>query len=206
MAEFIATCAKKADDDVRRAQEYFKAAEATKTDDDGKRAQECSKQVVPQEELEVNIWFHLSMKIPFEINTDALRFKVKSNMTMLELTWEVEEFFQEHSADRGRALELDITTIWNMENREKAMLPCDNVNTHFVSGETFGVYGNVKTKDRDEHDEPTDSLVTYEPAVEKKTEANAKEEVKGDDEMKKTQGTFEDSLFSGNGNGVENLV
>merc|ERR1719382_2269601 len=41
-------------------------------------------------------------------------------------------------------LELQINVLWNIKDHKKALNPADKLGNHFVTGDTFGVYGDIQ--------------------------------------------------------------
>merc|ERR1719382_335781 len=42
-------------------------------------------------------------------------------------------------------LELQINVLWNIKDHKKALNPTDKLGKHFVTGDTFGVYGDIQS-------------------------------------------------------------
>merc|ERR1719210_704750 len=84
------------------------------------------------------------MKIPFKIDAKAKPFKVTKSMKISDLMDSCEEFFVRESEAAGTPLDLQINVFWNTKDHKKALNPNDRLGQHFVSGESFGVYGDIQ--------------------------------------------------------------
>merc|ERR1719382_812622 len=43
----------------------------------------------------------------------------------------------------GKPHELQISVLWNIKDHKTALSPNDPLGKHFMSGETFGIYGDI---------------------------------------------------------------
>ena len=135
LAELIATTTKKADE----------------ADDDMKKNLETA--LSPETEIELKVWFHPDSGIPFEFDAEVIRFKGTSSTTILEMAYDVDEFFQEYSEKAGRPMQFRIKTIWNTKDNKKAFPTTETLGMHFESGDKFGVHGEVLPIEYEESEE-----------------------------------------------------
>lgn len=84
------------------------------------------------------------MQIPFKIDEAAKTFKVSPDMQIVDLMDDCEIGFQKESEKAGMPLDLQINVFWNVKDHKKALNPNDKLGQHFVSGESFGVYGDIQ--------------------------------------------------------------
>eukprot|EP00419_Tripos_fusus_P087167 CAMPEP_0172844066 /NCGR_PEP_ID=MMETSP1075-20121228/31937_1 /TAXON_ID=2916 /ORGANISM="Ceratium fusus, Strain PA161109" /LENGTH=501 /DNA_ID=CAMNT_0013688441 /DNA_START=11 /DNA_END=1516 /DNA_ORIENTATION=+ len=101
-------------------------------------------------ELELLVWLHPSMQIPFKFESKEHPFKVNPNSAIVDLMDDCEQVFEDASKKVGANMELQINVLWNVKDHKKALNPNDKVGQHFSSGETFGVYGDLLPLRHDE--------------------------------------------------------
>mmetsp|Transcript_101974 Transcript_101974/g.293675 ORF Transcript_101974/g.293675 Transcript_101974/m.293675 type:complete len:516 (-) Transcript_101974:66-1613(-) len=95
------------------------------------------------DELELFVWFHPSMQIPVQFDPKAHPFKVSGNETVVDLMDKTEDFFKELTSKSEPPLDMQITVLWNIKDHKKALAQNEKIGQHFVSGESFGVYGEI---------------------------------------------------------------
>lgn len=84
------------------------------------------------------------MQLPFPWDTKKFDFRIAPTARVYNLIDEVEKMFEQVSNQYGPILMLQINVLWNVKDAKKALNPNDKVGQHFVTGETFGVYGDFK--------------------------------------------------------------
>lgn len=93
-------------------------------------------------ELEIFPWLHPSLKLPFPLVGKDHPMRVSANMTVMALMEKVEAMVEELGKDRGFPLQLQIQVLWNLKQQNKALGPGEKLGTHFLSGDSFGIYGD----------------------------------------------------------------
>jgi len=95
-------------------------------------------------EVTLTAWLHPSMRIPFKVDTQQdFTFTVSPRIPIVDLMDECEEAFHAVSSKAGAPMELQISVLWNVKDHKTALNPRDLVGQHFVTGETFGIYGDI---------------------------------------------------------------
>jgi len=94
-------------------------------------------------ELSLTVWFHPSMNVPFAFDAKEHPFKISATAAVVDLMDECEILFEKVSQAAGSPFELQINVLWNIKDHKKALNPNDKLGTHFVEGDTFGVYGDI---------------------------------------------------------------
>ncbi|CAK0870717.1 unnamed protein product [Prorocentrum cordatum] len=100
--------------------------------------------------IDLTVWLHPSMEVPFKFNPQEHPFRVSPSMLIVDLMDECELVFEtaskqaseQEGGPRG-CFELQINVLWNVKDHKKALNPNDKIGDHFASGDTFGVYGDV---------------------------------------------------------------
>jgi len=80
----------------------------------------------------------------FTFDANANPFKVSPKMKCHELMDEMETVFGAESKKAGQFLDLQIQVLWNIKDHKKALNPDDELSKSFVSGDSFGIYGDVQ--------------------------------------------------------------
>jgi len=95
-------------------------------------------------EMTLYAWLHPTMQIPFKFVGRQHPFQVSPDSLIVDLMDECEQVFEEVSNQAGSNLELQINVLWNVKDHKKALNPQERIGRCFVSGDTFGVYGDVQ--------------------------------------------------------------
>jgi len=96
-----------------------------------------------EEKISLSVWFHPSMQMAVKVDAKEIPFKVKPSIQVVDLMDECEDIFETITAGLGTPLSLQINVLWNTKDHKKALNPNEKVGQHFVSGDTFGVYGDI---------------------------------------------------------------
>eukprot|EP00421_Protoceratium_reticulatum_P041805 CAMPEP_0168441726 /NCGR_PEP_ID=MMETSP0228-20121227/43642_1 /TAXON_ID=133427 /ORGANISM="Protoceratium reticulatum, Strain CCCM 535 (=CCMP 1889)" /LENGTH=513 /DNA_ID=CAMNT_0008456067 /DNA_START=38 /DNA_END=1579 /DNA_ORIENTATION=- len=94
-------------------------------------------------ELALKCWIHPTMKLGFQLDPSQLMFRVPSTLTAMELMEKVEAMVEGAGQQEGEPVQVQLQVLWNLTNSKRALSPNDRLAAHFVSGDTFGVYGDV---------------------------------------------------------------
>jgi len=104
---------------------------------------------VMADSIDLTVWLHPSMEVPFKFDPPAHPFKLAPTMMIVDLMDECELVFEmaskkasEEAGGKG-CHELQINVLWNVKDHKKALNPNDKIGDHFASGDTFGVYGDI---------------------------------------------------------------
>lgn len=99
-------------------------------------------------DLSLVCFFHPSMKFPkpiAEIPFKEYPFSIAPDATVMELMEKVEEFVEDVCREKNEPVSFQIQVMWNTKNNKKALNPGDFVKEHFLTGDTFGIHGDIMT-------------------------------------------------------------
>lgn len=94
-------------------------------------------------ELVLTGWMHPSLKLPFTFDPKQHPFRMPATSTVMELMEQMESLVEGVAKEEGQPLQFQIQVLWNLKNHNKALNPNDLLSKHFVTGDTFGVYGDA---------------------------------------------------------------
>lgn len=106
--------------------------------------------------LTLTPWLHPSMSVPFAFDPKANTMQVKGSSLIVDLMDEFEMVFEKAS---GMTHELQINVLWNTKDHKKALNPNEKVSQHFVTGETFGVYGDIQASSAHAKPKPEEAKI-----------------------------------------------
>jgi len=93
--------------------------------------------------LTLTPWFHPTMRVPFPLDMKAHPFVVPANMSVMSLMERVEALVEGLGQQAGVMVQMQIQVLWNLRNAQKALNPSESLGNCFVSGDSFGVYGDI---------------------------------------------------------------
>lgn len=93
-------------------------------------------------DVELKIWAHPSMNIPFKLgenNTIA----ISGDATVMQLMEKTEEKLERMAKEVGSPVEVQLQVIWNIATPKAALNPSAKVSAHLAAGDTFGIHGDT---------------------------------------------------------------
>mmetsp|Transcript_27461 Transcript_27461/g.64018 ORF Transcript_27461/g.64018 Transcript_27461/m.64018 type:complete len:510 (+) Transcript_27461:62-1591(+) len=93
-------------------------------------------------ELALTCWMHPTMKVPFALDLKRHPFRVTPLFTVMELMEKAESLIEAVGREEGQPVQVQLQVLWNLRNQTKALNPGEKVGSHFVNGDTFGIYGD----------------------------------------------------------------
>lgn len=96
--------------------------------------------------IEIFVFYHPTMQIPFEWNPKEFPVRVKPQDTIQKLINSAEILFEQVAYQMcGKEMQLQANVVWNTKDPKKALNPSQKVGDYFQSNDIVGVYGETAT-------------------------------------------------------------
>jgi G3E family GTPase len=92
-------------------------------------------------------FLHPTMKLPINMDSIKMAFRIRPTQPIGSLMDDVEDFFDQLFERHNLELDFSYNVIWNIKDFKKALPPDCRVGDYFVDGDSFGVYGDVMPRE-----------------------------------------------------------